>query len=190
MWSWATFVFCSFYIRNLICGDATVSWDYPPVYLVPKWPWEHLLCWNWKTNFVNTRFFSSSSFQPLQAEIAHLCAWWPVVTMVTMGPVCLMKLTRKQKLVRTLGFFLDFFPQLISTTGSWDSPPMYLVTMVTMGPVWVCLIKLTRKRKLVRTLGFFLDFFSQLIWTTGSWDSPPVCLVTMGPVYPNLENGL
>ena len=74
--------------------------------------------------------------------------------MVTIGPVCLTKLTRKQKLVRTLGFFLDFFPQLISTTGSWDSPPVYLVTM---GPV--CLTKLTRKWKLVRTLGFFLDFF-------------------------------
>ena len=35
-----------------------------------------------------------------------------------MGPVCLMKFTRKQKLVRKLGFFLDFFPQLILTTGS------------------------------------------------------------------------
>ena len=40
-----------------------------------------------------------------------------LVTMVTMGPVCLMKLTRKRKLVRTLGFFLDFLTQLI-TTGS------------------------------------------------------------------------
>ena len=30
-----------------------------------------------------------------------------LVTMVTMGPVCLMKLTRKRKLIRTLGFFLD-----------------------------------------------------------------------------------
>ena len=55
-----------------------------------------------------------------------------LVTMVTMGPVCLMKLTRKWKLVRTHVFFLDFFPQLISTTGSWDRPPVY---MVTMGPV-------------------------------------------------------
>ena len=41
-----------------------------------------------------------------------------LVTMVTMGPVCLMKLTRKRKLVRTLDFLLDFFPQLISSTGS------------------------------------------------------------------------
>ena len=48
--------------------------------------------------------------------------------MVTMGPVCLMKLTRKQKLLKTLGFFLDFFSQLILTTGSWDSLPVYLVT--------------------------------------------------------------
>ena len=31
-----------------------------------------------------------------------------LVTMVTMGPVCLMKLTKKRKLLRTLGFFLDF----------------------------------------------------------------------------------
>ena len=30
--------------------------------------------------------------------------------MVTMGPVCLMKLTRIWKLIRTLAFFLDFFP--------------------------------------------------------------------------------
>ena len=34
----------------------------------------------------------------------------------------------KQKLVRTLGFFLEFFPQLILTIGSWDSLPVYLVT--------------------------------------------------------------
>ena len=98
--------------------------------------------------------------------------------------VCLMKLTRKWKLVRTLGFFSDFFSQLISTTGSWDSLPVCLVIMVTMGPV--CLMKLTRKQKLVRTLGFFLDFFPQLISTTGSWDSPPmylVTMVTMGPVW-------
>ena len=52
-----------------------------------------------------------------------------MVTMVTMGPVCLMKLTRKRKLIRTPGFFLDFFPQLILTTGSWDSLPVYLMTM-------------------------------------------------------------
>ena len=66
-----------------------------------------------------------------------------LVTMVTMGPVCLMKFTRKWKLVRTLGFFLDFFFWLILTTVSWDRPPVYLVTMVTMGPL--CLMKLTRK---------------------------------------------
>ena len=30
--------------------------------------------------------------------------------MVTMGPVCMMKLTRKQKLIRAPGFFLDFSP--------------------------------------------------------------------------------
>ena len=71
---------------------------------------------------------------------------WPgLVTMVTMGPVSLMKLTRKGKLLKTLGFFLDFFPQLISTTRSWNRLPMHLVTMVTMGPV--CLIKLSRKQK-------------------------------------------
>ena len=97
-----------------------------------------------------------------------------------MGPVCLMKLTRKKRLIRTLGFFLDFLPQLILPTGSWDSLPVHLVTM---GPL--CLMKLTRKWKLIRTLGFFLDFFPQLISTTGSWDRLPVHLVTMvtmGPV--------
>ena len=88
---------------------------------------------------------------------SRLCTWSPVVTMVTMGAVCLMKLTRKWKLVRTLGFFLNFFPQLISTFRSWDRLPVHLVTMVTMGPV--CLMKLTRNWKLIRTLGFFLDFF-------------------------------
>ena len=32
------------------------------------------------------------------------------VTMVTMGPVGLMKLTIKQKLFAIIGFFLEFFP--------------------------------------------------------------------------------
>ena len=41
----------------------------------------------------------------------------------------ILKLNRKQKLFRTPGFFLDFFPQLISTTGSWDMPPTYHVTL-------------------------------------------------------------
>ena len=40
------------------------------------------------------------------------------MTMVTMGPVGLMKLTRKQKLFTTIGFFLEFFSQLILTPGS------------------------------------------------------------------------
>ena len=80
-----------------------------------------------------------------------------------------MKLTRKQQLVRTVGFFLDFLPDLISITGSKDSLPVCLVTMVPMVPKGpVCLIKLARKQKLVRTLGYFLDFFSQLIFNTGS----------------------
>ena len=38
--------------------------------------------------------------------------------LVTMGPLCLMKVTCKRKLIRILGFFLDFFPQLNSTTRS------------------------------------------------------------------------
>ena len=38
--------------------------------------------------------------------------------LVTMGPVCLMKLTRKLNMLRALGFFLDFFPQLILTLRS------------------------------------------------------------------------
>ena len=64
-----------------------------------------------------------------------------------------------------LGFFLEFFSQLISTTGNWDSPPVYLVTM---GPVG--LTKLTRKQKMLWRLGFFIEFFSQPILTTGSWE--------------------
>ena len=39
------------------------------------------------------------------------------------------KLNSKQKLFRTLGFFLDFFPQLILTSGSRDMPPTYHVTL-------------------------------------------------------------
>ena len=71
--------------------------------------------------------------------------WTLEQPVVTMGPVSLMKLTRKRKLVRTLDYFLDFFPQLISTNRSRDSPPVYwcpVLTMVTMG--LVCLMKLTR----------------------------------------------
>ena len=36
---------------------------------------------------------------------------------LTNGPVCLMKMTRKRKLIRTHGFILDFFLQLIPNTG-------------------------------------------------------------------------
>ena len=43
----------------------------------------------------------TSLFWTLEAEIANLCTRWP---MVTMGPMCQMKLTRKQKMLRTLGF--------------------------------------------------------------------------------------
>ena len=38
------------------------------------------------------------------------------------------EIDQKRKLVRTLGFFLDFSSQLILTTGSWDSLPVCLVT--------------------------------------------------------------
>ena len=41
----------------------------------------------------------------------------PPVYLVTMGLVGLMKLTRKQKLFSIKGFFLQFFYQLISTSG-------------------------------------------------------------------------
>ena len=45
-----------------------------------------------------------------------------------------MNLTRVQKLLLIIGFSLKFFSQLISTNNrSSDSPPAYLVTMVTMG---------------------------------------------------------
>ena len=67
----------------------------------------------------------------------------------------LMNLTRKQKLVRTPGFFFDFFPQLILASGSSDRLPVHLVTMVTIVPG--CLIKLTRKQKMLWTLGSFLE---------------------------------
>ena len=38
-----------------------------------------------------------------------------------------MNLIRKQKLVRTLGFFLEFFSQLILTTGSWEKVSGWVV---------------------------------------------------------------
>ena len=67
----------------------------------------------------------SRTFWPLEAEIACLCTRWPVVTMVTSVSY---EIDQKRKLVRTLGFFLDFSSQLILTTGSWDSLPVCLVT--------------------------------------------------------------
>ena len=47
--------------------------------------------------------------------------------MVTMGPVGMMKLTTKQKLFAIIGFFLDFFPQLILTNGSQNRSPDIIV---------------------------------------------------------------
>ena len=89
--------------------------------------------------------------------------WVPVylVTMVTMGPVCLMKLTRKWKLVRTLGFFLDFFPQLILTTGSWDSSPVCLVPCGDHGDHGTSVSdEIDQKTKVGQNTWFFLRFFS------------------------------
>ena len=93
-----------------------------------------------------------------------------------MGPVCLIKLSRKQKMLWALGFFLEFFSQLISTTGSWDRLPVHLATM---GPV--CLMKLNRKWKLVRTLGFFLDFSPSSYWLP---EAEIGCLRTWWPRWP------
>ena len=50
----------------------------------------------------------------------------PPVILVTMGPVGLMKSTRKQKLIAMIGFFLEFFSQLISTTGSQNRSPDFI----------------------------------------------------------------
>ena len=83
-----------------------------------------------------------------------------------------------QKLFSIIGFSLEFFSQLISTNRSWDSPPVYLLTMVTMGPVG--LMKSTRKQKLIAIIGFFLEFFSQLILTTGSQNMSPDITVHYG----------
>ena len=65
----------------------------------------------------------------------------------------------------TLGFFLEIGSQLILTTGSWDSPPVYLVTHGDH--VTSVSDKIVQKKKMLWTLGFFLEFFSQLILTTG-----------------------
>ena len=99
--------------------------------------------------------------------------------MVTMGPMCLTKLTRKRKLVRALGFFLEFFSQLISTTGSWDSPRVYQVTHGDHGTSASVSDKIDKKTKVGQNNRLFLRIFSYQILTTGSWDSPPVYLVTM-----------
>ena len=107
---------------------------------------------------LNTINFSPSSFWPLKAEIACLCAWWSVVTL---GPVCLMKLIKKRNLVRTLGFFLEFFPQLILTTGSWDSLPVYLVTCGDHGDHGTSVSdEIDQKTKVGQNTWFFLIFFS------------------------------
>ena len=64
--------------------------------------------------------------------------------------------------ISIIGFFLEFFSQLISTNRSWDNPPVYLVTMVTMGPVG--LMRSTRKQKLFTIIILFLDFFPNSFW--------------------------
>ena len=61
--------------------------------------------------------------------------------------------TRKQE----LSSIIDF-SHLILTNSSLGNPPVYLVTMVAMGPVGV--MKSTRKQKLFIIIGFILEFFS------------------------------
>ena len=50
------------------------------------------------------------------------------------------EIDKKTKVDQNTWFFLRFFPQLISTSGSLDRPPVYLVTMGPVGTsvVTVC----------------------------------------------------
>ena len=109
--------------------------------------------------------------------------------MVTMGPAGVTKLSRKQKMLWTLGFFLEFFSQLISTTGSWDGPPVYLVTHGDHGTSRSD--KIDQKTKNVVNTGFFLRIFfpthfdhwklRKSFWVGGWWwwksDSSVISLV-------------
>ena len=83
-------------------------------------------------------------------------------------------------MLRTLGFFLDFFLQLILTIGSRDSPP---VCLVTCWPWDQCVWWNWLNQKMFRTLGFFLRFFPISVWpleaeinhqcTLWPWDQCP-----------------
>ena len=87
-------------------------------------------------------------------RVVYSNTWWPIVTI---RPVCLIKLSRKQKMLWTLGFFLESFSQLISTTGSWDSLPMYMVTHGDHGTS--VSDKIVQKTKNVVNFRFFLRIF-------------------------------
>ena len=104
-------------------------------------------------------------FDQVLGEIFEVKEEWSDSLIFMMGGRGVNKWTRIQKLFSIIGFSLEFFPQLISTNRSWDSPPAYLVAMVTMWPVG--LMKSTRKQKLLTIIGFFLEFFSLLILTYG-----------------------
>ena len=56
----------------------------------------------------------------------------------------------------------EFFPQVISTTSCWDSPPVYLVIHGEHGTcIWQNWLE---NKKKLRTLGFFLDFLPSSFW--------------------------
>ena len=99
-------------------------------------------------------------FETYETYVAKMVKNWDSLPMymVTMGPVCLIKLSQKQKMLWTLGFFLEFFSQLISTTGSWDSPPVYRVTHCDHGTS--VSDKIVQKTKNVVNTRFFLRIFS------------------------------
>ena len=101
----------------------------------------------------------------------------------------ILKESIKEKLLTIYSFCLNFFPQLILTSRSWNIAKIELMIIGLYLCVWkpcdVSLVilhisKWNRKQKLLKIVGFFLDFFSLVISTTISQNMASIHLIQMG----------
>ena len=101
----------------------------------------------------------------------------------------ILKESIKEKLLTIFSFYLDFFPQLILTTRSWD---IAKIELMIFGP-YLCMwkpsdvvpghfqnLKMEQKAKVAQNIGFFLRFFSWLISTTRSRNTASMHPILMG----------